>query len=88
MEKLKDSLENLHKVLSKAEQVDNDSKELLRSLMFDIQKLLDKKVEDAENKKHNIIDDLKESAVKFEATHPELSGAINIVITGLSNLGV
>lgn len=88
MERLKDSLENLHSVLSKAEHVDNDSKELLHKIMADIQNLLNKNVEDTHSTKRGIIDDLKDSAMKFEATHPELAGAINIVISSLSNIGV
>ena len=88
MERLKDSLENLHNELVKAEHLDDDSRELLRGLMSDIKKLLDKEVEHPGKEKHNIIDDLNESARKFEATHPELAGAINIVINSLSNIGI
>ena len=88
MERLKDSLENLHRELIKAEKVDDNSKELLRGIMADIQRLLDSDTETPHKSKHSIIEDLKDSARKFELSHPELAGAINIVINSLSNIGI
>jgi predicted nucleic acid-binding Zn-ribbon protein len=88
MEKLKVSLEKLHQELKEAKQVDEDSKNALRELMNDIQTILDKNEKDAVREHHNLLESLKESSQKFELTHPELAGAINIVISSLSNLGI
>ena len=88
MEHLRRSLENLHNELKSAKQVDEESIKLLRKLMDDIQKILDKEERTSSGGHQNIIEILKESAQKFELTHPELAGAINIVISGLTNIGV
>ncbi|MCL5030567.1 MAG: DUF4404 family protein [Bacteroidetes bacterium] len=88
MEHLRRSLENLHNELKSAKQVDEESIKLLRRLMDDIQKILDKEERTSSGGNPNIIEILKESAQKFELTHPELAGAINIVISGLTNIGV
>ena len=88
MEKLKDSLEKLHNELKNAEELDNDSRTALKELMNDIQMILNKSEEKIGKEHHNILESLKESSQKFELTHPELAGAINIVISSLSNLGI
>ncbi len=88
MEKLKDSLEKLHNELKNAEELDNDSRTALKELMNDIQMILNKSEEKIGKEHHNILERLKESSQKFELTHPELAGAINIVISSLSNLGI
>ena len=88
MEKIKDSLEKLHQELKEAKQVDEDSKKVLRELMNDIQAILDKNEEGIGKEHHNLLESLKEYSRKFELTHPELAGAINIVISSLSNLGI
>lgn len=88
MENLRRSLKNLHNELKSAKQVDEESIKLLRKLMDDIQKILDKEERTSSGGNQNIIETLKESAQKFELTHPELAGAINIVISGLTNIGV
>ncbi len=88
MENLKRSLENLHNELKRSKQVDEESRKILRKLIDDIQKILDKEERASSGSKQNLLENLKESAQKFELTHPELAGAINIVINGLSNIGV
>jgi len=88
MEKLRDSLEKLHIELKNAKHIDKESEKILIELMNDIRKLLDKDDKDLGKEHHNILESLKESSQKFEVTHPELAGAINIVISSLSNLGI
>lgn len=88
MENLRSSLKNLHNELKSAKQVDEESIKLLRKIMDDIKKILNKEERTTSGSHQNIIETLKESAQKFELTHPELAGAINIVISGLTNIGV
>ena len=88
MEGLRKSLENLHNELKKAESLDEESREMLRILTSEIQEILDRS-ELTKSKKHQrILANLQQSAQKFELTHPELAGAINIVINGLTSLGI
>ena len=88
MENLRDSLKKLHKELKDAKQLDEESQKILRQLMNDIQSILDKSEKVVVKEHHNLLESLKESSQKFELTHPELAGAINIVISSLSNLGI
>jgi signal transduction histidine kinase len=88
MEKLRDSLEKLHKELKDAKQLDEESQKELRQMIEDIQLVLDKNEKVVVKEHHNLLESLKESSQKFELTHPELAGAINIVISSLSNLGI
>jgi signal transduction histidine kinase len=88
MEKLRDSLEKLHKELKDAKQLDEESQKELRQMIEDIQLVLDKNEKVVVKEHHNLLESLKESSQKFELTHPELAGAINIVINSLSNLGI
>ncbi len=89
MNSIKESLEQLHRELQNAKEIDQESVEMLRKLMNDIQDVLKeseiKKEMAAEH--HNIIEGLRESAQNFELTHPELAGAIQIVINSFSNIG-
>ena len=88
MESLKQSLEKLHEELRNTSSIDADSRELLRKIIKDIKEALDK-TESPSGKKHqSVIEDLKEVAEKFEVSHPELAGAINLVINGLQSLGI
>lgn len=90
MKKLKESLEQLHLELRNAKEVDPESAEVLRKLIGDIQNILERSGSSGEvtDEHKNILDGLRESAQKFELTHPELAGAIRIVINSFSNIGV
>ena len=87
MKKLKDSLEQLHSELQNAREIDPESAEILRKLIGDIENILERSGSEREEEHKNILDGLRESAQKFELTHPELAGAIRIVINSLSNIG-
>lgn len=88
MENLKQSLEKLHERLINTSSIDEESKEMLRKLIKDIREVLDKAEVTSVKKHQSIIEGLKEEAQKFELSHPELAGAINIVINGLQSLGI
>jgi hypothetical protein len=88
MEKLKDSLENLHEVLKTSKNIDDESVKILRKLMADIQSILDKDEKASVKETPGLLNSLEESAGKFEVSHPNLTGAINIVISSLTNIGV
>jgi|YelNatPaOPRAMG01_1025707.scaffolds.fasta_scaffold02079_9 predicted nucleic acid-binding Zn-ribbon protein len=86
MENLKKSLEQLHIELKKAKSIDAASEKILLDLMNDIHSLIARS-ESKEDEKHNLLAGLKESAQKFEISHPELAKSIEIVINSLSNIG-
>lgn len=86
MENLKKSLAQLHEELKKAKSIDSQSEKILLDLMDDIHSLIGRS-ESKEAEKHNLLARLKESAQKFEISHPELAKSIEIVINSLSNIG-
>lgn len=88
MENLRKSLENLHKELKDSKNIDDDSVKVLRKIMSDIQDILDKNEKAAIANAPKLQSSLKETADKFEISHPKLTGAINIVISSLTNIGV
>jgi seryl-tRNA synthetase len=85
---LSDSLKNLQAKLKEAGEIDEESKKLLKNMMEDIHRLIDKETETHPKESENIIDRLKEAAEEFERSHPELASSINTVINGLSNFGL
>ena len=88
MEKLKESLENLHNELKNSKNIDDESVKILHELIVDIQNILKRNEKLTDDGTSTLLSSLKASAGKFEASHPELTGAINIVISSLANIGV
>jgi len=88
MENLRASLENLHRELKDSENIDEESVKILRELMSDIQDILDKNELQSGIETPRLLGSLKDTAGKFEVSHPKLTGAINIVISSLTNIGV
>ena len=87
MKSIKDSLSQLRNELKNAKEIDQESVDLLQSLMNDIKDILDRSGELTQEEHHNILEGLRDSAQKFDVTHPELAGAIKIVINSFSNIG-
>ena len=88
MEKLKESLENLHKELQNSPNIDEESTKILKELMADIQNILERDENIINLGTSKLLDPLKESAGKLEVSHPNITSAINIVISSLTNIGV
>ena len=86
--KLEDSLHNLHEELKNTKEVDENSKTILQEIMKDIHNILEHSEETISEEHANLVERLKNSATEFEVSHPELAGAINIVINSFSNIGV
>jgi CRISPR/Cas system CSM-associated protein Csm4 (group 5 of RAMP superfamily) len=88
MEKLKESLENLRKELKNSKNIDNESLKDLQRLTSDIHNILKKNEKITVTGTPVLLNSLKQAAEKFELSHPELTGAINIVISSLTNIGI
>ena len=88
MEKLKESLENLHIELKNAKNINAESVKILHELITDINSILKKNEKIPPSGTSSLLSSLKETPGKFELSHPELTGAINIVISSLTNIGV
>lgn len=83
-ETLRKNLERLHQELAAVEELDDDSRALLKHVAEDIERVL------AGNAPHaaTLADQVEEVAVKFEVDHPQLAHALSEITNTLSRLGV
>jgi len=85
---LRDRLEQLHAELANTDSVDDASRELLASLLGDIQHLLDRSREERSHEHHGLVDRLRDATRQFEESHPTLAAAVGRVMDTLSNMGI
>jgi predicted component of type VI protein secretion system len=84
---LRRMLEELHTELQHADEIDDRSRELLRSVLDDIEDLLAR--EQKRGTSPEVIGErLREAVRAFETTHPTLTGAIGRVADALAALGI
>lgn len=79
-------LEELHTELGRSELDDERSRELLRSVLADIETALDRAEE--EEREESLIDRLREAALEFEGSHPQLVNAVGRVVDQLAKMGI
>jgi len=92
MSELHHTLQELHEELRRAERLDPDDRAVLESLLGDIRRLLDttqsapaaRRPGDAASRS----DALEGAAVRLEAGHPGVAGAIRAVLDALGKAGI
>ena len=84
---LRQMLEQLHTELQRTDTIDDRSRELLRSVLGDIEDLLERKQKRGTHPE-SIIERLREAVRAFEQTHPTLTVAIGGVADALSSMGI
>jgi hypothetical protein len=84
---LRQMLEQLHTELQRANTIDDRSRELLRSVLSDIEDLLARDQKRG-TQPESIIEQLREAVRAFETTHPTLTNAINGVADALAKMGI
>jgi uncharacterized membrane protein YccC len=86
---LRSELAQLHEELERASSVDAPSRELLETLLHDIQRLLEAAPRDEEAESHESLSERLGDAVRhFEESHPSLSVAVGRIATALANMGI
>lgn len=85
---LRDRLERLHSELADTDEVDPASRELLASVLRDIQQLLDASGEERPQEPQGLAERLREATRQFEESHPTLAAAVGRVVDTLSNMGI
>jgi uncharacterized protein DUF4404 len=84
---LRQTLEQLHSEIQRADTIDDRSRELLRSVLGDIEDLLERK-QPRGTEPVSVVDRLREAVRAFEKTHPALTSAIGRVADALAGLGI
>ncbi len=83
---LRNALEKLHADLGATPRVDPESRELLRQLATDIERLVDRPAPESSMKAHR--PRLEELEVKFEMEHPALAATVREFIDALAKAGL
>jgi uncharacterized protein YaaN involved in tellurite resistance len=86
-EDLRQMLGQLHTELQRTDAIDDRSRELLLSVLDDIEDLLERKQKRG-TQPESIIERLREAVRAFETTHPKLRDAIGGVADALARMGI
>ena len=86
MNDLQRQLATLHDALRGARHLEADERAALESVLDDIQRVLDSSADEAPGAEHG--DALESAAVRLEAGHPGLAGAIRSVLDALAKAGI
>ena len=84
---LRQMLEELRTELQRTDTIEDRSRELLRSVIGDIEDLLERKQKRG-TRPEAIIERLREAIRAFEKTHPTLTDAIGGVADALARMGI
>jgi CII-binding regulator of phage lambda lysogenization HflD len=84
---LRQMLEQLHTEIQRTDTIDERSRELLRSVLGDIEDLLERKQKRG-TQAESIIERLREAVRTFEKTHPTLTDTIGRVVDALAGMGI
>ena len=83
---LKDQLNKLHDVLEKTDEVDSETRELVRDLDDEINRLLDP--DSADDDYESVVDHAKAVETRFAVKHPVAERFLREIIDTLSKVGI
>jgi hypothetical protein len=83
---LKDQLNKLHDVLEKTDQVDSETRELVRDLDDEINRLLDP--DSADDDYDSVVDHARAVETRFAVKHPVAERFLREIIETLSKVGI
>jgi hypothetical protein len=86
MTELQQTLRNLRTELGSAERLSDEDRALLETVLADIHRVLEAPVSQAGRGEHG--DALEGAAVRLEAGHPGLAGAVRAVLDALGKAGI
>lgn len=87
-DRLRESLETLHRELRNIQSVDEASRSILRDLMNDIAEILERPEEAPSERHATLMGRLRESTRHFKASHPEVASVFERAIDTLSSMGI
>jgi hypothetical protein len=83
---LKDQLNKLHDVLEKTDEVDSETRELVRDLDDEINRLLDP--DSADDDYDSVVDHARAVETRFAVKHPVAERFLREIIETLSKVGI
>ena len=84
---LNEILKELHNDLAGADRVDDETREQLKTLLQDIQRVL-ADCETQDNAMEPVINDLQSIFLRLETDHPYTAGLLSRLASSLANLGI
>ena len=87
-QRLRELLEELHSQLEEDELVGDEPRDLLHTVMGDIQERLDQGADEAQDWPSSLGDRLRESLEHFGEAHPTVTSTVGRVIDALSSMGI
>ncbi len=84
---LQETLAKLHGELSDQQEIDDDTRQLLKKFADDINRLLDDDAASADEVEP-LSEQVQDLILKIEADHPRLTAALNQVASALANMGI
>lgn len=85
---LHETLEQLHAELQQIESVDENERQILQTLMADIQKLTRSLDSDEQHAHEGLGEGLKQGIEQFEASHPRATMLMGQVADALAKIGI
>jgi hypothetical protein len=83
-----DLLKQLHGALENAPSIGEKDRELLRQLSLDIQGLLERQGGTADAKHQSTVAGLQDAIVRFEVSHPDITGVLAGMSKALADMGI
>jgi hypothetical protein len=81
-------LKDLHQALAESPEVDDQTRELLRALTADLQRLMQSDGDWSDRQVQPISTQFREMLLRFETKHPRITGLLGEIADSLSNLGI
>jgi hypothetical protein len=85
---LRESLAELHESLADVDELDEETRQLMRTLTEDLQRLLGQRGELSASDVEPVSHRLHELLLRFETEHPQISGILGRLASSLANLGI
>lgn len=86
-QQLQDSLQKLHSELQRIDSIDADQRQVLESLIGDINKLINAGAQ-TDSDTEQVTERLRDGIALFEASHPQATLLMGQVIDALAKLGI
>lgn len=84
---LNETLQELHTSLSQVEELDESTREAMRALTADLERILGESSPSSDDLQ-TARDHLQAMLLRFETDHPQLTGILGRVANALANIGI